>query len=324
MAVRQIERELEQLSNLRNAEPKEAQPALRKALKDRVNVVVARAAKVAAEIRLASLIPDLCAAFERLLLNGIKNDPQCWGKNAIAKALKDLGHIDSELFLKAVQYVQMEPVWGGEEDTAATLRATCTLALLPCADLTRDDKLWHVMRLLTERVPSVRKDGALALEALDGREAALLLRIKARMGDEDPAVTGQLFESLVRIEGDAAVAFLVEFLKAPGEEVREEAALALGNSRLPAAVNALADHFGQKNRVLDDEILFRALAISRNEQAIEFLLNVLRTRRLKEALAALNALALNKDSLPIRARIEASLADRMEEEIREHANQLLG
>ena len=114
------------------------------------------------QLQLRTLIPDLCAAFERLLADPLKSDPKCWGKDAIAKALKDLGHDDSEIFLKGARHVQREPVWGGEEDTATGVRGSCALALLGCGDLTREDKLWPMMRLLTERSASLRKDGVFA------------------------------------------------------------------------------------------------------------------------------------------------------------------
>jgi HEAT repeat protein len=316
MPVRNIERELEALLALRNCESGEIRThALRKALGDKVNVVVAKAAALTGEMQLQTLIPDLCAAFERLLIHPAKADPKCWGKEAIAKALKDLGYTESEIFLKGIQHVQLEPVWGGEEDTAANLRATCAFALLQCTDLTREDKLWLIMPLLTERSPSLRKDAALALETLEGREAALLLRIKARMGDADPTVTGQIFESLLRVERNSAVPFVVEFLRSPHSEVREEAVLALGASRLTAAVIALQDAFTQKHLWLEDEVLCRALSISRHEQAIQFLLGVVRTRRTNEALAALDGLKLYRDSSDIRARIAEAVANRTEPEI---------
>jgi HEAT repeat protein len=316
MPVRNLERELENLVALRNLETGEGRTrALRKALHDKVNVLVAKAATLAGEFELRTLIPDLCAAFERLMKEPLKTDPQCWGKEAIAKALKSLGHEESALFLKGVHHVQLEPVWGGQEDTAANLRATCALALLQCTDLTREDKLWLVMPLLTERSPSLRKDAAVALESLAGREAALLLRIKARMGDEDSTVIGQVLESLLRVEREAAVPFVIEFLRSTKPDTREEAALALGASRLPAAVNALKNAFRDKHRLLDGEILCRALSISRSEEAIQFLLQVLRTSRLNEVRDALQALALYRDSTEVRNRIREAIAHRSEPEI---------
>jgi HEAT repeat protein len=285
-------------------------------------VIVAKAAQLTAEMQVRTLIPDLCTAFERLLIDPLKTDPKCWGKVAIAKALKDLGHAESGIFLKGVQHVQLEPVWGGEEDTATTVRATCVLALLQCTDLTREDKLWPVMRLLTESSPSLRKDAVLALESLEGREAALLLRIKARMGDLDATVTGQVFESLLRVEGEAGIPFIVEFLRATSAEVREEAALALGASRLAGAVTALKSALIQKHPLLDCEILFRALSISRHEEALRFLLEAVRSRRPKEAVSALDALKLYRDSNEIRDQIAQAVAGRSESEIQREFQRL--
>lgn len=323
MPVRNIERELEALAALRSSQTRDASSReLRKALNDKVNVIVAKAATVTAEMQERALIPDLCAAFDRLLINPLKTDPKCWGKEAIAKALKDLGHAESTIFLKGVQHVQLEPVWGGEQDTAAILRGTCALALLDCTDLTREDKLWHVMRLLTEASPSLRKDGAMGLESFGGRDAALLLRIKARMGDEDSTVTGQVFESLLRIEGEKAVPFLVEFTRATAEEVREEAVLALGASRLPAAVVVLKKILTEKHPLLDCEIVFRALSISRDEEAIQFLLEAVRSRPPREATAALDALKLHRDLSPVRDQVANVVAGRVESEIQREFQRL--
>jgi HEAT repeats len=325
MPVRNVERELEKLVALRKENhAKNRALSLCKGLNDKVNVIAAKAATLAAEFQLQILIPDLCASFERFMSDPLKTDPQCWAKGAIAKALKELGYDDSAIFLKGVHHVQLEPVWGGQEDTAANLRATCALALLQCTDLTREDKLWLVMPLLSESSPSLRKDAAVALESLGGREAALLLRIKARMGDKDSTVAGQVLESLLRVEREPAVPFVIEFLRSSNPEMREEAALALGASRLSAAVQALKDAFGDKHRLLDAEILCRALSISRSEDAINFLLEVLRAGRFLEAQASLQALALYRDSTEIRNRITEAVAHRTEPEIQRDYKQLFG
>ncbi|HEX4750104.1 MAG TPA: HEAT repeat domain-containing protein [Bryobacteraceae bacterium] len=323
MAVRNVERELEDIKALRTAAPGEARTrALHKALKDKVNVIAAKAAGITAELEERSLIPDLLATFDRFLFDPVKSDPQCWGKNAIAKALRDLGHAESDVYLRGARHVQYEPVWGGEEDTAANLRGTCALALLNCTDITREDKLWFVMPLLTEQSPSLKKDGAIALESLAGREAALMLRIKARMGDKDPGVTGQVFESLLRVERDSAVPFVIEFLRSPNPEVREEAALALGASRLTSAIDALEDAAHQHQLFLDIEIFSRALAISRNEKAIDILLDIIRSRRSNEAVAAVNALALYRDSPELVERIKQAVSNRTEPEIQRNFTSL--
>jgi HEAT repeat protein len=325
MPVRDIERELEALTEVRKLDSTEARcRALRKALGDRVNVMVAKAAALAGELQAQVLGPDLCSAFERLLKDPVKTDPKCWGKEAIAKALKDLGHTDSAIFMKGLYHVQMEPVWGGEEDTAATLRSTCALALLQCTDLTREDKLWAVMPLLTERSPSVRKDAAMALESIGGCEAALLLRIKARMGDVDATVTGQVFESLLRVEGEGAVPFVVEFFRTPDPETKDEAILALGASRLPGAVAALRDLLARKIPLVDPEVVFRALSISRREEAVDFLLDLIRTRRPREVSAVLDALKVYRDSGEVQKRIADAVGTRWEQEIQQEFQRIFG
>jgi hypothetical protein len=127
MATRRIEEVLERLSALRECPPAEALPALRTALADRVNVVVAKAAKIGAERQMKELIPDLLFAFNRLFEDPADRDPQCWGKNAIAGALRDLEYRESAPFLRGMRHVQMEPVWGRHEDTAQPLRGICVL-----------------------------------------------------------------------------------------------------------------------------------------------------------------------------------------------------
>jgi HEAT repeat protein len=322
MPVRDIENEMQKLAALCDGVGDECRQALRKALRDKVNLIVAKAARIIGQQQLRALIPDLVTAFDRALIDPAKSDPKCWAKEAIAKALKDLDHAESALFLKGAAHMQMEPVWGGEEDTATALRGICTLALLNCTDLTREDKLWAAMRLLTEASPSLRKDGAVALESLEGREAALLLRLKARMHESDYTVTGQVLESLLRIEGDRAIPFITEFLRHPIQEVREESALALGASRSAAAIEVLKNCAVQKHAPVTLEILYRALAISRQEQALEFLYEVIRTRRPREVTDALYALELHRDSAEIRSQIARSIEQRSEPEIRREFERL--
>ena len=126
-----VEQQLENLRALRALGPTEAAAVvLCKALRDRMNVVVAKAAAISAEFQLKSLASDLLQAFDRLFEKTVETDRQCWAKTAIAPALKDLGHAESPPFLRGLRHIQMEPVWGGEKDTAAALRGTCVLALV--------------------------------------------------------------------------------------------------------------------------------------------------------------------------------------------------
>jgi hypothetical protein len=291
VANRRIEEQIEALGRLRGVPPADAAPALRKALADRVNLVAAKAANIAAELPAPDLLPDLLRAFDRLFEDPVKRDPQCWGKNAVARALKDLGHRESPAFLRGAVHIQMEPVWGGQEDTAGPLRGICLLALPACADLAREQVLRHLINALTEPSPTVRADAARALAEMQGDESALLLRLKARSGDPEPAVTGQVLESLIALERRAALPFVRQFLAA-ADQVAEEAALALGGSRQSDAVDVLLESWPTARGLEYRQALLRALSISRHDRAIEFLQRLAAEGRTQDAADARAALAL--------------------------------
>ncbi len=139
MSPHASDRKLDALEQLRTDPQSGATTeALRKALRDRSSLVVATAARLAAEFGLAQLLPDLTAAFDRLMVNAIKADPQCWGKTAIVKALRQLGPEDAGVFQRGAAHFQHEPVWGGAEDAAAALRSACAAALMECGLAARD------------------------------------------------------------------------------------------------------------------------------------------------------------------------------------------
>ena len=308
--ARDIEQEIEQLGALVEAPAVEALPVLRKALADRVSLVVAKGAKIAAARRCGELIPDLLKAFDRLLENAAERDPQCWGKIAIANALRDLDYQESAPYLRGTRHIQMEPVWGGQEDTAQPLRGACLLALIACTDLDRAEILRCLVDAVSEKDAVVRGEAARALAGMGGDEAALLLRFKARIGDEEPQVIGQVFDGILRLEGGAAVPFLASFLDAQRPEVRDEAALALGSSRLTAAVAELKRALGKARDAAFRETLLRALSISREPDALELLLSLVKTARLGEAIDAVEALSIHRATPEIRDAVAQAVEDR--------------
>lgn len=310
MAHRQIEAEVERLNLLREANPAEAATALKNTLSDRVNLIVAKSAKIAAEMRLEDLLPDLLRAFDRLFEKPVERDPQCWGKNAISKALVALDYRDAAPFLRGIHHFQMEPVWGGEADTAATLRGTCALALPACSDIARSQILRHLVDALADRALPVRSDAARAIAQMEGDEAILLLRLKARLGDSESEMSGQVFDYLFQLERDQALPFVADFLQPKLGPVAEEAALALGSSRLPAAAPLLEQSFARQRDPEFRQVLLRALSATRQPPALDFLLKLVRNAREPDALCALEALSLHRDSPDIRRRVEQAASDR--------------
>jgi len=321
MAVRKVEEEIESLQRLRDVSPVEAAGPLRKALADRVNLVVAKAAALAAEMRLRDLLPDLLRAFERLFDDPVKRDPQCWAKNAIAQALVGLEYRESAPFVRGSRHIQMEPVWGGEEDTALTLRGACVLALVACNDLPREQVMRHLVDALTGPAHRVRLEAVRALAQMEGEDSALVLRVKARVGDERPEVVGQVFDALLALEREQALPFVEEFLNSGAEEARHEAALSLGSSRLPGSLDRLEQAWIRARDSAFRLAVLRGMSASRHERAIAFLLDLVRQETHGEA--ALEALAIHRDFPEIAGRVEDA-ANHAGPAVQRHFRRLFG
>jgi HEAT repeat protein len=166
---------------------------------------------------------------------------------------------------------------------------------------------------MAEKEAVVRVEAARALAEMGGQDAALLLRLKARLEDGEPQVTGQVFDSLLHLEGSAAVPFLTAFFDGGKPETREEAALALGSSRLPAAVPPLKQALELTRDSAFRQVLLRALSLSRAPDAIELLLGLVKTARLADATDALESLAIHRATPEIRQAVEAAVKDRRPE-----------
>jgi HEAT repeat protein len=295
-----FERKLAALDALRS-DPGSASTveALRKALRDRSSFVAAKAARLAEEFGCADLVPDLASAFDRLLVNGAKTDPKCWGKNAIAKALKALATDDPGVFLRGAAHFQPEPVWGGSEDTATTLRSTCGFALTECGGLPPDTVLGVLADLLADPEAPVRADAARALAGSGRPEAALLVRLKIRTGDREASVTGECFRALFALLGDGALAVVAPCLGAAEPELRVEAAAALGESRMPAAVGPLKAAWLEERRPEVRGAILLALGALRLPEAVDFLLDLVTQGNA----AAVTALAPLRGSEELRRRL---------------------
>jgi len=201
---------------------------LGKALRDRSNYVVARAAAVAARRYVTAAIPDLLAAYERLFEP--ESDPLVLGKHAIASALKELDYRDPAPFIRGLQHVQLEPVWGGSEDHAGLLRSTCAHALVAC-DIDGVLRLHLLADHLVDGDRTVRRDVARAIANVGGHEAVLLLRLKALSGDSDAEVVGECFSALVELDPRESVSFVERFLRSNDGEIVVEAVSVLAGSR---------------------------------------------------------------------------------------------
>ena len=251
---RGFDKELAELEALKSALLSSAAPeqvaieTLRKMLAHRNNFLVSKAAKLVAEAELVALLPDVLAAFDRFFIDAAKTDPQCWAKNALSKALVKLGHRSKDEYLRGMRHHQMEPVWGGQSDTAGALRGTCTHALVDCPGISDADLLTALLEPLTDTDKTVRMEAARAIAQVGGVSAALLLRLRALLGpalrdpglrdQDEPEVLGAVYSSLLSLEGVAAIPLVAAALE-DGDDSSAEAAFALADQRSPEALAVL-------------------------------------------------------------------------------------
>ena len=264
-----VEEKVAAIEALRDA-PATALDPLRKALKDRNNFVCSKAAKVAGDLLLRDAIPDLLDAFDRFLKDAGKADPQCWAKNAIVKALKDLAHDDEAVYLRGIAHVQMEPVWGGRADVAGQLRGACALALVACS-MPRNAILMVLADALADKETLVRVDVARAIAQLPGQDSILMLRVKALAGDNESAVVGQCFLSLLGMDARGSIPFVARFLNDSSHDLRMEAVAALGECTESLAAETLIARWKIEKSLDMKQAIKLSLGVSRTREAREFL-----------------------------------------------------
>lgn len=271
-----FEAQLSALDRLREVSEKARIDPLRKALAHKNNFIAAKAADLTREFRLTDLTPDLLKAFDHFFENPEKTDSQCWAKNAISRALSAFELQEPEVFLRGMRHIQLEPVWGGRSDTAGTLRSTCALALVQCRALTDTDLLTHLTDLLADKDKAVRAEVARAIEQVGSPAAALLLRLRAVLGNDEPEALGACYSGILRLEGVTAIPWVSRFL-ASGDDAAGEAALAIAGTHTAQAFDALRQNLDTALDPWFRSVLLSAIALTRQEAALEFLLDLVRT-----------------------------------------------
>jgi HEAT repeat protein len=303
---RKFEEQLAALDSLRQQPPEACIAPLRKALEHRNNFVVAKAADLIRDFQLSQLIPELLTAFDRFFDDPVKTDPQCWAKNSLSRTLAAFEHQDAAVFLRGMRHIQLEPVWGGSSDTGGTLRATCALALVQCRSVREPDLLAHLIDLFADKDKSVRAEVARAIEQVGSPSSALLLRLRAVLGADEPEVLGACYSGVLRIEGVTAVPWISRFL-ASADDPAAEAALAIAVTHSAEGFNALSACFAEEHDPWFLSVLLSAMALTRQDAAVEFLVELVRTESL-QAEAAIEAILRAAPSDEVTKRLEGLVA----------------
>ncbi len=296
---------------------------LSKMLGHRNNFLVAKAAKLIADGELFELLPEVLRSFDRFFADAIKSDPQCWAKNELARTLIKLEHSYKDEYLRGMRHHQLEPVWGGASDTAGTLRGICAHALINCQGITEADMLTALLEPLVDTDKTVRIEAARAIGEVGGMGGALILRLRALLGKDEPEVLGAVYGSLLAIEGAYAIPLVVDILR-EGDDVSAEAAFALADTRTEKALVALIDRLRAGADSWFRSVLLGAIALTRLPGAMDFLIALIE-QDTGEAAVVVEALGRIAPKAEVCARVkqavEATGNERLAAAFREHLQQ---
>ena len=269
------------------------------ALRSKIGVLVAAATPHASAL---GLVDELVPAFERLIEDGVKRDPTCRGKVALARTLHELDRWDDAVFVPGVALEQFEPAYGKPVDTATELRGICGLAHVHFA---RPDALDVLAKLLADPEVVPRIAAAKGLGDTGRADASALLRYKILLGDDEPDVVAACFESLLTLTGERARDFIAGFLESHDDR-SELAVLALATSRLDETLPPILLWCERALPEQRGRVGYLALALMRRDDATAHLLQVIERGAPRDAIAAGRALATFKDDPAVRTQLAAA------------------
>ena len=153
-------------------------------------------------------------------------------------------------------------------------------------------------------------------EAANGGEAGvLLLMFKVLSGDSEPEVLGECFVGLLAASPDRMVGFVGEYMHSKDPAIAEAAILALGESRLSPAFAILREKWRGTVNSQTRRILLAAMAASRLEEAIIFLVSIVSDAAAPTAVAALEVLSTYRSNERVRTKLRDAVAQRDEKAI---------
>jgi HEAT repeat protein len=296
---RKLEELIEQVNQFREDPTAETSlKGLRQILQSKYSVAIASAAKLIGEAAISELMPDLVAAFDRLMEKPIERDIGCTGKFRIAEALYKMGRSETDLFLRGIRHRQMEPVWGGQEDTAPSLRGVCALGLVR---INYPDVMSELADLLADPIPLARAAAARAIAYSGSNQGVPLLRLRVKLGD-DPQVLSDCFTALINLSPDS-LPLVASFLDDANPQACEMAALALGESRSAAAFERLKHWWLQTTHKELRKTGLLAIAMLRQDEPLEFLLSLVAEGKSADARDAVAALSLYQSETALWQRV---------------------
>jgi hypothetical protein len=228
-----IESDLAKLKSLSACPPSELAKGLSEFYTSSCGVVLKKVFDLLKVSKLQNLEPPTEACFARLLKRPLKQDPGCLGKEAILRYILDAPSGYADLLLHSIHYVQLEPVWGGHEDSASVMRGLSALALVRSQ---HPDAPTRVANLIADDELPARRGAFEALCEAPPIWGQALLVVMARF-EGDVQLRADLQTFLLE-ESVMSVASLMRDLDSERVEYREAACIAL--SLVPSIETALA------------------------------------------------------------------------------------
>ena len=299
----------EQLANLNQLYSLDDEQAITQVIKQALHSksfrVIAKAAKICEEKLLYQMEDELIASYQRLLK---QKDPNCLAKSAIMRALVAQDCHDVDFYLAGLRYVQNEPGWGGPTDSAVDIRCSSAMGLV---STTYPRAMVELLTLLNDPEPNARMGAARAIKYGLRYEATLVFKPKLFCGDEEPEVLGECMSGLLTVDPDYSLPFIATYLDSTDDILFELAALALGDSRLDEALEALQAAWGHTFAIHAERrrALFKAIALHRSDAALDWLLGKLEDADAGLLETGIEVLAVYKHRQALKDRVEKIVGD---------------
>lgn len=208
--------------------------------------------------------------------------------------------------------MQLEPVWGGKDDTAAALRGVCALGLVR---MNYPEVMTELADLLADPKPEARVAAVQAIAYTQNDQGVPLLRLRVHVGDETQ-VLSECLTALLKLAPTGSLPLIKNLLR-QDDETALVAALALGESRLSEAFALLRDWWQQTHTPELRRTGLLAIAMLRDDTALDFLLSLVTEGKSQEAKDAIAALSLYRQDEALWRRVICAAKQRGESNLLE-------
>jgi hypothetical protein len=133
------------------------------------------------------------------------------------------------------------------------------------------------------------------------------VRLKLLSGDKNAEVLGECCAALLRLDREEGVRFVERFLWSDDAALCVQAALAMGDSRLPQTFEPLRHAWERQREPSVRESLLICIGLLRSSEASDYLLSLIESNQRGAAPDAIKALKTYGKSGDLRQRVEAAV-----------------